>query len=167
MREGTIWTFSSAGTVLLGLSFLLPPLDISQALHCPIYFPFSGLLFALFCASLFPSYAFSAQTVRHRSKRGCCRQPPGYRLCHFCNLTAQLHAIAGTAEELCPTGRCPWLCKYNVLSQPAKRGDAVGGPQLPQDRRILYLQERVREWRGRRNKGQRRRLCHLCAPVDC
>lgn len=130
-----------AGPVLLGLTFLLPSLDISQALSCLTCFLFSGLLLALLHASLFPSYAFSDQTARCCLKQGCCRQQLGYRLRDFLNRTAQVHAFASAAEELCPTGRCPWLCKYNAPCRPAKRGDAVGSQQLLQSWQTLYLQE--------------------------
>lgn len=52
---------------------------------------------------------------------GCCSQWLGYRLHNFLNLTAQPHAIAGTVEELCPAGCCPWLCKSTCsCDQPSK-----------------------------------------------
>jgi len=94
---------------------------ISQALPCPVYFPFSGLSLALFCASRFPS----DPPARRRVKRGCCRQQPGYRLRDSLRRTAQPHATAGAAEEPRPTGRCPRLRKHNALLRPAERGDAA------------------------------------------
>lgn len=64
LRDDTIWISAKAGPVLFGPSFLSPSLDISQALSCPIYVPCSGLLFSLFCASLFLCYVL-CQTDRH------------------------------------------------------------------------------------------------------
>lgn len=64
LRDDTIWISAKAGPVLFGPSFLSPSLDISQALSCPIYVPCSGLLFSLFCASLFLCYV-PCQTDRH------------------------------------------------------------------------------------------------------
>lgn len=164
VREDTVWIFSNAGPEEnTGVSFFLTsPWHLSGS-PLPYIFSICWLLLALLCSSPFSSRAFSHQTAARGLKWGCCRQRLGCRLHDFLNLTAQLHAIAGTAEELRPTRCCPWLCKYELLLWPAKRGDAAGGPQLLQNSPILYLQERVYGWRRTRNKGQRHGLCVIFA----
>lgn len=85
--------------------------------------------------------------------------------CSFLNLTAQLHAIAGTVEELCPTGRCPWLCKSTCsCDQPSKKmqWEASSSWQtLPTE--VHY----IRGWEGRRNEGQRHKLRYRCMLINC